>query len=258
MDAGSVDPGRLDQLVRHRTEECRHQVDVERQVERACREGSPSRTCRAGRAAPSRRRSAPSRAAAGSRSSRARKVDGGPQPPAELRERVAGECRADHARADRGRRDDQRVSEVERRCWRRSRRVRTRRGTPSSAGRSSRSSQSAWVRNAVAAMKRSGRTADSEKSAIATMTGHERRASEARTPQGGIGRRRWYRSRTLNAPPRGSGRPDLEEADHEDDAHEHHADRGGIAHVLVRERLLVDVELRDVRVGSPGPPFVIV
>src|SRR5262249_54419219 len=93
-------------------------------------------------------------------------------------------------------------------------------------------------------MKRSGRTVESEKSASATTTGQER-ARRKRTPaEGPSARLATVPTSALLA----RQRPDLDDADHEDDAHEQHAGRGGIAHVHVRERLVVDVELRDVRV----------
>src|SRR3989304_7985603 len=101
-------------------------------------------------------------------------------------------------------------------------------------------SQSAWVLKAVAAMKNSGRTVEREKRPSAMTTGHGRRRRGRRLPG---------KCSTATLVARAmSGlfacqHPDLEDADHEHDTDEEHSGRCGIAHVLVRESLVVDVEL---------------
>src|SRR5262245_57232833 len=93
-------------------------------------------------------------------------------------------------------------------------------------------SHSAWDLNAVAAMKRSGKTVESEKSASATTTGQERARRKRTPPEGSSARLAAVVTSALLA----RQRPDLDDADHEDDAHEQDAGRGGIPHVHVRER----------------------
>src|SRR6478736_5898439 len=74
--------------------------------------------------------------------------------------------------------------------------------------------QSAWVRNAVAAMNRSGRIAEKQKRPIATTSGHERRPLRRCRLFGG----RAAVSAVVTSALLFSGQhPDLEEADHEDD-----------------------------------------
>src|SRR5687767_7632395 len=99
-------------------------------------------------------------------------------------------------------------------------------------------SQSAWVLNAVAAMKSSGRTVEREKRPSAATTGHGRRRRGRRLA--GSSSNATLGARAISGLFAGQG-PDLEDADHEHDADEEHADRCGVAHVLVRERLVVDV-----------------
>src|SRR4051812_32669422 len=105
--------------------------------------------------------------------------------------------------------------------------------------------QSFSVRNDVAAMNRSGSTAEAQRSASPPTKGHGWRIRSRRHAGAATAT-----SATLSSAVLPGQHADLEEADHEHDQDERHADRGGVAHVLVRERLLVDVELGDVGVGA--------
>ena len=110
---GAVDPRGLDQLVGHRPEVRGHQVDVERQVQRrveqdhrAVRVEQPElHHLDVDRHHQEQRRDGDP--------GEHEEVDGARQAPAELRERVAGERRAEDGERDRRGGDDHRVAEVD-------------------------------------------------------------------------------------------------------------------------------------------------
>src|SRR6476661_3545848 len=101
--------------------------------------------------------------------------------------------------------------------------------------------QSASLRNEVAAMNRSGSSAERQNRPIAIVSGHGFRRGRERRLRGCAGSATV--SLTSAALPRED--PDLQEPDRQDDQHERHTDRRGIAHVLVRKGLLVNVKLGD-------------
>src|SRR5437867_2092873 len=106
-------------------------------------------------------------------------------------------------------------------------------------------SQSRCVRKAVNAMNNKGSTPDAQSSPSPATNGHGCRMRSLR--RGGAGAPATSTAALMSVPlPRQD--PDLEHADGEDDQHERDADGGRVAHVLVREGLLVDVELGHVGV----------